>query len=395
MPAKVILKRGAVNPAQFRSPWVFIQNIKEITGNVSAGALVEVYDGYGNYIGKGFFSPRSSIPVRILSFEQDEDINDEWFYKRILRSLQLRQDHGLPDSYTTGYRLINGEGDGLPGLIVDIYGDKGVIYFGTIGMKLREKLIVDIITEVLKLKSIFEVTSPGEQTRENINVKPGLIRGNEKPPWYFKENGLELFVDLPQGQKTGYYLDQRENRAFIRQYVKDKDVLDLFTYTGGFALNAAMAGARKVVAIDSSTTALLHAEKHAIKNGLKERIRFLKSEIKTYLQQAVDSEESYDFIIMDPPKLMTSQSSRESALKGYRYLNSMAMRLVRPGGYLATCSCSGRLSLEEFLKTIGEASRLSRKVVQVVTIRGAGVDHPSPPGFKQGRYLKFVLLRVY
>lgn len=394
MGAKVILKKQRINPTIFGTPWIFTQNIKEITGNVAAGSLVDVYDGYGNYVGKGFFSPNSSIPVRILSFNKEEEINEEWFYLKIKQSIELRRNHNLPNKETTGYRLINGEGDGLPGLIMDIYGDKGVIYFGTIGMKLREKLIVDIIGELLQLKAIFEVTTPQEQTKENINSKPGLIRGSEKPPWDFKENGLNLFVDLPQGQKTGYYLDHRENRLFIRQYVKDKEVLDLFTYTGGFALNAVIGGAKRVVAIDSSTTALLHAEKHAIRNGMGGKIKFIKSEIKSYLQTAVDSGELYDFIIMDPPKLMTSQSSRDAAIRGYRYLNSMAMRLLRAGGYLATCSCSGRLSLEEFLKTIGEAAYISKKDVQVITIRGAGVDHPTPPGFKQGRYLKFVLLRV-
>ena len=391
---KIVLKKRGINPCRFGSPWIFLQNIEYIPKNISAGQLVEVYDGYGKFIGKGFFSPSSSIPVRILSYEKDEEIDKDWFYKKIDSAIKLRKFHNLPNEETTGYRLINGEGDGLPGLIVDIYGDKAVIYFGTIGMKLREKLIIDILTSLLKIRSIFEVTSPGEQSKERIEAKPSLIRGSDPFPWYFKENGLELWIELPQGQKTGYYLDQRENRLFIRNYVKDKEVLDLFTYTGGFALNAALAKAKSVLAIDSSMTALLHAEKHAYKNGLKDKIKFFKSEIKSFLQELVDQEKRFDFIIMDPPKLMTSQSSRESALKGYRYLNSMAMRLIRPEGYLATCSCSGRLSLDEFLKTLGESAQLAKREIQVITIRGAGVDHPSPPGFKQGRYLKFVLLRI-
>ncbi len=390
-----------VPPLRAGHPWVFLQAVDGIDGSPAAGEVVDVVDTSGRFIGRGFYSKGSSIPVRLLVTREQDRLDLDLVCDRLEQALQLRNDLGLPNEGTTGYRLVNAEGDGLSGLIVDVYGEAVVARFSTIGMAMRAEPICDALAKLLEPRAIYEAAGDSSQVKEGLNVKGGLIRGMDRKIWSFRENGLEFGVELPAGQKTGFYFDQRENRARIAQISHGRRVLDLYCFTGGFSLAAANAGANEVVGVDSSAVALLAAEHHRTSNGLLGNVKFVRSDVRKYLgaqrhpsRGSLGLGDQYDLVIVDPPKFMTSQRSRDQARRAYRALNAAAIRTVAPGGLFATCSCSGRMSTSEFLRALGLASGDAKRTTTVLEVRGAGPDHPSPPAFEPGRYLKFVLLKI-
>ncbi len=395
------IKAQNVPPLRAGHPWVFAQAIERIEGSPGPGDVVDVEDPSGGFVGRGFYSKGSSIPVRLLVTRRDQPLDLALIRSRLLGAHKLRRDLGLPNQETTGYRLVNAEGDGLAGLTVDVYGQAVVIRVHTIGMAKRTEAICDILAELLKPRAIYEAKGDANQAKEGLAPKGGLLRGTPADFWIFRENGLELTAELPGTQKTGFYFDQRENRARVASLAAGRRVLDLYCFTGAFALMAARAGASEVVGIDSSAVALLTAEEHRSRNDLRQRVKFIRSDARKVLGDlgqkrggSLGLGELFDLVVLDPPKLMTSQSSRDQSRKAYRWINKSALRALNPGGLLVTCSCSGRMSTADFLRILGLASRDAGRSTTVIEVRWAGPDHPFPPAFEPGRYLKFVVLKV-
>jgi len=395
------IRRQHVPPLRAGHPWVYQQAIDRTDGPVGAGEVVEVRDTSDSFIGLGFYSPNTAIPVRLLVTVKGRALDDDLIRSRLRAARRLRMDLGLPSDATTGYRLVNAEGDGLAGLTVDVFGDAVVVLFNTIGMKKRADVVFDTLSELLKPKAIIESKDREFQRREGFEVEGGLVRGSGGPLWTFRENGLELTAELPGGQKTGFYFDQRENRRRIKSLAAGRRILDLYCYTGAFSIGAALEGGEEIVGVDTSAVALLAADEHASRNGVKGKVKFVRADARKYLQRrerdsagTLDLDEGYDLVVLDPPKLMPTSRSRDQARRAYRSVNAAALRAVAPGGLLASCSCSGHMSSLEFLRLLGLASGDARRRTTVLEVRGAGADHPAPPAFDQGRYLKFVLLKV-
>lgn len=394
MRALVKLRAGHVQPVWTGHPWVFAQAIEAVEGSPSAGDEVEVVDPRGSLLGRGLWSPGSSVPVRIYT-RRDEPIDARLFVDRLDRALALRREVlGLPSAETTGYRLVHGEGDGLPGLVVDVYDRVVAVQALTIGIERRLADLVGPLVERLGARAVLSVPAPARiAAREGLSRGEAVLQGALDGPATFLERRLELTAQVG-GQKTGYYLDQRENRALVEGIAHGRRVLDLFTFTGGFALSAARGGAREVVAVDSSLTALERAAEHAAHNGLAERIRFHRGDVRKNLGGVADKGEPFDLVILDPPKLAESRKDLTSALRLYRHLNAMALRRLAPGGLLVTCSCSQLVSGSDFVRTVSLAARDAGRPASILRTSSQGPDHPVPIAFAEGRYLKVLLLHV-
>lgn len=394
MRAVVKLRPGHVQPVWTGHPWVFAQAIDSIDGTPQAGDVVDVVDPKGSMLGRGLWSPGSSVPVRIYT-RRDEEIDVRLFEERFDRALALRRDvlH-LPSADTTGYRLVHGEGDGLPGLVVDVYDRVIAVQALTVGVERRLASIVGPLAERVGARAVLSVPAPARIAgREGLARAEGVLQGTLDGPATFRERGLSLTAQVG-GQKTGYYLDQRENRALVEDLARGRRVLDLFTFTGGFALSAARGGAREVVAVDSSLTALERGAEHAAANGLAERIHFHRGDVRKNLGGVADGGEPFDLVILDPPKLAESRKDLTSALRLYRHLNAMAMRRLAPGGLLVTCSCSQLVSGADFVRTVSLAARDAGRPASILRTSSQGPDHPVPVAFAEGRYLKLLLLHV-
>jgi 23S rRNA (cytosine1962-C5)-methyltransferase len=394
MRAVVKLRPGHVQPVWTGHPWVFAQAIDSVDGTPQAGDVVDVVDPRGSMLGRGLWSPGSSVPVRIYT-RRDEAIDVRLFEERFDRALELRRDvlH-LPSAETTGYRLVHGEGDGLPGLIVDVYDRVVAVQALTVGVERRLATLVGPLAERVGARVVLSVPAPARiADREGLVRGEGVLQGTLDGPPTFRERGLVLTAQVG-GQKTGYYLDQRENRALVEELARGRRVLDLFTFTGGFALSAARGGAREVVAVDSSLTALERAAEHATANGLAERIHFHRGDVRKNLGGVADKGEPFDLVILDPPKLAERRKDLTSALRLYRHLNAMAMRRLAPGGLLVTCSCSQLVSGSDFVRTVSLAARDAGRPASILRTSSQGPDHPVPVAFAEGRYLKLLLLHV-
>jgi len=393
MRAVVKLRPGHVQPVWTGHPWVFAQAIDSVDGTPGAGDEVDVVDPRGSMLGRGLWSPGSSVPVRIYT-RRDEAIDVRLFEERIDRALSLRRDvlH-LPSAETTGYRLVHGEGDGLPGLVVDVYDRVVAVQALTVGIERRFPALVGSLAERLGARAVIAVPAPARiAEREGLARGEGVVQGTLDGPPTFRERGLLLTAQVG-GQKTGYYLDQRENRALVEEIARGRRVLDLFTFTGGFALSAARGGAREIVAVDSSLTALERAAEHATANGLADRIHFHRGDVRKNLG-GIDAGKPFDLVILDPPKLAESRKDLTSALRLYRHLNAMAMRRLAPGGLLVTCSCSQLVSGSDFVRTVSLAARDAGRPASILRTSSQGPDHPVPVAFAEGRYLKLLLLHV-
>lgn len=394
MRAVVKLRPGHVQPVWTGHPWVFAQAIASVDGAPSAGDEVDVVDPRGSMLGRGLWSPGSSVPVRIYT-RRDQAIDGKLFEERLDRALALRRDvlH-LPSADTTGYRLVHGEGDGLPGLVVDVYERVAAVQALTIGIERRLPELVATIADRLGARAVLRVPAPARiAEREGLVGSEGILLGTLDGTPSFRERGLALTAQVG-GQKTGYYLDQRENRALVEEIARGRRVLDLFTFTGGFALSAARGGARGVVAVDSSITALELAAEHANANGLADRIHFHRGDVRKNLGGVEDGGDPFELIIVDPPKLAESRKDLGAALRLYRHVNAMAMRRLAPGGLLLTCSCSQLVSGSDFVRTVSLAARDAGRPASILRTASQGPDHPVPVAFAEGRYLKLLLLHV-
>jgi 23S rRNA (cytosine1962-C5)-methyltransferase len=390
--ATLFLKRGRANPLWQGHPWVYSGAVAREEGTYQPGDVIDVADAEGRFIGRGFINPRSQIRVRMVT-TRDEAVDKLLIKRRVEEAIGLRARLLLPSAETTAYRLVNSEGDGLPGLVIDVYGDVCAVQFTALGMKLREVDVYDALTELLKPRAIVEVSAGGFAQVEGFASATRAVRGDDAAATSVRcrENGIELEVDPLHGQKTGMFLDQRENRRRLGALAKDARVLDVYTYAGGFALNALKGGARTATCVDASGRALERVRAHAELNGMS-AIETIEADAFRFLEGA--RPRSYDLVVLDPPKFARARKDLDAAMKGYQRLNALGMNACSEGALLATCSCSQLVDGETFERVIAGAAKDAGRRVQLLEVSSQGMDHPVPPAFPEGRYLKFVLCRV-
>lgn len=388
--AKLILKRGRANPLWHGHPWVYSGAIAREEGAYEPGDVVEVCDFDGRYIGRGFANPRSQIRVRMVT-RKDEIVDATLLGRRLDEAQAMRARIGLPSERTDAYRLVNSEGDALPGLIVDIYRNVAAVQFTALGMKRLDKTVFDALAKRPGIRSVVEVSAGGYAQIEGFASASRTVRGDEVTAVPCRENGIELAVEPLHGQKTGMFLDQRENRRRFGELAKGMRVLDVYAYAGGFALNALRGGASHAVCVDSSARALERIRHHAEQNGLGP-LEAHEADAFRFLEQVAPR--SFDLVAIDPPKFARAKKDLEAALKGYERLNALAMNACSEGALLATCSCSQNVDETTFERVIAGASQAAGRRVQILEVASQGPDHPVPPAFPEGRYLKFVLCRV-
>ncbi len=393
----VTLKPGHVRPVWTGHPWVFAQAVARIEGGAVAGDEVTVVDPHGSVLGRGLYTPRSAIPVRLFTHD-DTPIDGALLRRRIERAAQHRRDLGLPSHAagheTTAYRLIHAEGDGLPGLVVDMLGDVAVVQLGTVGMKRREGIIFDALAETLAPRAIVDRTSVQAAKLEGFEPASGVVRGDGSLERFsFIERGLRYEIPLALGQKTGFYLDQRTLRARVEQLAVGRRVLDTFCFVGTFSMAAARGGAKEVVAIDESAIAIEVGAECARANGLTGRIHFERGDARKVLARASE-EGGFDLVICDPPKLSPTRGAKEGALGAYKALATAGCRATRAGGILVLCSCSSAISLDELTRALALGAREARMHAVVFDRHFQGADHPVSAAFPEGLYLKSVIARL-
>ncbi len=370
-------------------PWVFKYEVQKIDGEFEDGDIVDVLNFKGKFVGKGFINSKSQILVRLLT-RKNEEINIDFFRKRVQDAWNYRKSIG----YTQNCRLIFAEADFLPGLIVDKFGDVLVMQTLSKGVdKFKDKL-VEILVEVVNPKAIYERNDARVREIEGLDLRKGFLYGSSSIEVEIEENGIKMIVDIENGQKTGYFLDQKENRVAIRNFVKDKVVLDCFCHTGGFTINAAKFGASKVIGVDISDTAIEQAVKNAKLNRVESKCEFVVANVFDYLNELDDKKEKYDMIILDPPAFAKSIQSLENAKRGYKEINLRAMKILKKGGILVTCSCSHYMKPDLFFEVIKDAAKDAKKTLRLIEYRTQAKDHPYLINYEESLYLKCFIFQV-
>lgn len=388
----VHLKPGHVQPVWTGHPWVYAQAVERVEGGATAGDEVSVVDPRGNPLGRGFYSPGSAIPVRLLVRDVKTHLDASFFRARIQRAIALRAFLGLPSDQTTGFRLVHAEGDGLPGLIVDRYGDVLVIQLGTIGMKHREALVHEALLGLVAPRAIIDRTSAQTAKTEGFAPSSGVVRGEPVDALEFVERGLRFRIPLELGQKTGFYFDQRALRARVEQLAHGAErVLDAYAFVGAFAISAARGGAREVLAVDDSALAVEVGAACAAANGVGERVRFAKEDARRALAEAKGS---FDLVIADPPRFAPARSARDQALIAYTKLAENACRATKTGGIVVFCSCSAAIDLASLTRALATGAMRANTQATVLERWFQGADHPVPAAFGEGLYLKALIARV-
>lgn len=383
----VTLKRNEEKKVLNGYPWIFANEVQKIEGKDKQGSVAEVKASDGRYVGKGFINHHSKIIVRMLT-TKSEEINKDFFAEKIKIADEGRRELG----YNDNYRVVFGESDNLPGLIVDKYGDKLSVQFLSLGMEVIKNDIVDILVKRFAPSAIYERSDVAIREKEGLPLKKGVIYGKDETQSVIVENGLKLIVDLENGQKTGYFLDQKENRDDLKFYVKDKTVLDCFCNEGGFSLCAKKYGAKEVTAIDISKTAIELVEKNAKLNDLEIKTRV--ADVFEALREYRKSGEKFGVIVLDPPAFTKTADTVKAGYKGYKDINANALKLVEKGGYLVTCSCSQHLTLPLFLQMIKESVFESGVRAKLVELRTQGKDHAVCIGYDESLYLKVAVIKV-
>ncbi len=385
------LKAGHVQPVWAGHPWIYAQAVEWVEGGTTAGDEVSVSDPKGNLMGRGFYSPGSAIPVRLVVRDATTPIDGEFFRTKLDRAIALRQSMGLPGPETTGYRLIYAEGDGLPGLVVDRFGDALCVQFLTYGMKAREGLVLEALNEKLAPRAVLDRTPTSVARAEGFTAASGVVRGTDIDALVFKERGIEYRIGLDVGQKTGFFFDQRPLRERIEQLSNGKRVFDAFSFVGSFAMAAARGDAAEVIAVDESAIALETGAECARLNGLAQRIRYVKQDARKALTEAHGQ---HDLVIVDPPRLAPSRGSRDAALIFYSKLAEAACRATAPRGMLVLCSCSAAVDLAALTRTLATGARRANVEATVLERGFQGADHPTSAAFGEGLYLKWILAHI-
>lgn len=404
----IILNPGREKSVLHRHPWIFSGAIKQVDGAPISGDTLPVRGAQGEFLAWAAYNPNSKITARIWSWREDEIIDAAFFRSRIANALAARHSllpspasgrgvggEGIQSAQSNGTRLIHAESDGLPGLIVDQYGDVLVMQIGSAGAERWRDVCADILQELCNPVCIYERSDSDSRLLERLEKRNGVLRGSLPEKVEVIENGLRFKVDVAAGQKTGYYLDQRNNRALTETLARDKDVLNCFCYTGGFSLYALRGGAKSVLSIDSSQEALQLAQANASANHLDaSKAEWLCADVFEALRKLRDQNRKFDLIVLDPPKFAPTAAFAEKASRAYKDINLLGFKLLRPGGLLFTYSCSGGISADLFQKIIAGAALDASVVAQIVSHLHASADHPVLLSFPEGEYLKGLVLRV-
>lgn len=391
----VTLKKGEGRTIKSGGLWIYDNEIENISGDFENGDIVEVKDFDGYPMGKGFINTRSKITIRLLTRDTNQFIDDSFIKMRVKNAWDYRKK--VVD--TGSCRLIFGEADFLPGIIVDKFSDILVVQSLALGIDRLKPNIIKAIKEVLAqdgitIRGVYERSDAKVRTNEGMERVKGFIGEEFDTNVSIVENGVKYIVDIKDGQKTGFFLDQKYNRLAIQKLCKNAKVLDCFTHTGSFALNAGFAGASDVTAVDASALAIAQAEENARLNGLENVVHFKCEDVFELLPELEKSGEQYDVVILDPPAFTKSRNSIKNAVKGYREINLRGMKLVKDGGFLATCSCSHFMSYELFTKTINQAAHNVHKRLRQVEYRTQSPDHPILWAADESYYLKFYIFQV-
>ncbi|MFA5245497.1 MAG: class I SAM-dependent rRNA methyltransferase [Pedobacter sp.] len=391
----VRLRKGKEKAVKQMHPWVFSGAIEHVKGKPENGDIVMVTDNKNDFLAFGFYNNTSRVAVRLLEWNLETEINESWWRKKIRTAVKLRE--SLHNEDTNTYRLIFSEADYLPGLIVDRYADFLSVQILTSGIERIKHILLDELQELLKPIGIFDRSDASARAHEGLEASSGGILMGIEPPEFVsvKENGIFYQVNIAEGQKSGFYCDQRDNRRIVAEYVKGKKVLDCFSYSGGFSLNAMKKGASHVISVDSSALALETLKRNMEINSFKDiPHQLIQSDVNKQLRAFRESNEKFDMIILDPPKYAPSRSALTKASRAYKDLNRTAMLLLNDGGLLATYSCSGAVDISLFKQILAWAALDAGKEVQFIQQFCQPADHPVRSSFPEGEYLKGLLCRI-
>jgi len=370
--------------------WVFDNEVMDVEGAYTNGDVVHVTDHKGRTIGKGYINDHSKIVIRLLTF-RDEEIDRAFFRRRIEEAIEYRRSLGYPPDGS--FRVVFSEGDLLPGLIVDKYGDSLTLQILTLGMERWKEEIIDILKELIHTETIIERSDVGVRQKEGLEPTKGILWGKGEEKTLITLDGLKFEIDLMEGHKTGFYLDQQENRAIIKPYVAGKRVLDAFSYTGAFALYAAKHGAKEVLALEDSGKVMEGLKQNIGLNHFEDRITVEKGDAFQWLRDRYKAGKRFDCIMLDPPSFVREKAARDGAVRGYKDINLMALKLLTDGGYLITSSCSQNISPDQFLDIIHDAANDAGCLLQLAENRSQSRDHPILLSMPQTHYLKFIVVR--
>ena len=388
--SKVILKRKIAGRIAGGHPWIFANEVEKIEGNPEAGSIVEVFYHDGKFCGKGYINQQSQIAVRLLTRERKAEINEEYFQEKIKECWAYRQHIG----YVENCRLVFGEADGLPQLIIDKFNDYFVLQTLALGIDRWKPALVKALETVFRPKGIFERNDVPVRELEGLPQQKGFLSAPFDTKIIIDENGLKFHVDVENGQKTGYFLDQQDNRRAIQHIVKGADVLGAFTYTGTFEIHAAHYGAKSVLGLDISENAVAQANRNAALNSLEKICRFETANAFDVLKNWVKEGKQYDVVMLDPPAFTKSRANIQKAITGYKEINLRGMKLVKPGGFLVTSSCTNLVNPELFLQIIDMAAKDARRKIRQVVFQTQSSDHPIIWNMENTQYLKFLIVQV-
>lgn len=387
---QVILKKKISQRVVNGHPWIFANEVNTIEGAAGPGDIVEVYTHDKKFIGKGYINPRSQILVRLLTRKKEDTVNEAFFYDRLREAWQYRRQLG----YTENCRLIFGEADYLPQLIIDKFNDYFVIQTLALGIDRWKPVIVEALQQIFRPKGIYERNDVPVRELEGLAQQKGFLSEPFDTKITITENGLKFFVDIANGQKTGYFLDQQDNRRAIQHIVKDADVLGAFTYTGTFEIHAAHYGAKSVLGLDISENAVAQANCNAALNGYEHICRFECMNAFDVLKAWAKEGRQYDVVMLDPPSFTKTRENIQKAITGYKEINLRGMKLVKPGGFLVTSSCTSLVQPDLFLQIIQMAARDARRRLRQVSFQSQSADHPIVWDWENTHYLKFLIVQV-
>ena len=385
---RITLRKTRETRVRGGHPWIYASEIERVDGDFRDGDIVDILDHRGKFIGRGFYNPRSQISLRVLT-RSDEACDRAFFERRVRDAWEYRRRLCDPMSC----RLIYSESDFLPGLVVDKYGGVLVLQSLSLGIERIKDMLADILMEVVEPEGIYERSDVPVRRLEGLEMTAGLLRGRVPERVEMRENGIVFSVDVMNGQKTGFFLDQKENRAAIAPLCPGARVLDCFCHNGSFSLHAARYGASDVLGVDISEEAVQVARENAALNAL-DNVRFEAHNCFDHLRELTDAEERFDLVILDPPAFTKNKAALASALRGYKEINLRGLKLVRPGGFLVTCSCSQHVLPEVFQDVINQAARDAKKRIRLAEYRTQAKDHPILPQSVETKYLKCMILQV-
>lgn len=386
---RIIIRKGRETSLKRRHPWIFDGAVARVEGDPTPGSTVDVYSSDNAWLARAAYSPHSQIRARVWTFDRDQTVDAGFFTERIASAVRMRQSlAGQIDS--DAVRLIFSESDGIPGLIADKYADTIVCQFLSSGAEYWKKEIVDILTAIPEIKTVYERSDAEGRRKEGLEPLTGLLSGDEPPEYVrVREGSMEFLVDVRNGHKTGLYLDQRDNRKILMEYAAGRDVLNCFSYTGGFGIAALQSGAQRVVNVETSESALELAQKNAGLNGLDlSKMEAANGDVFQLLRSYRDSRQEFDLIVLDPPKFISSASQLRTGSRGYKDINLLAIKLLKRNGMLFTFSCSGHVDPMLFRKIVADAALDSGRQLQFIQSLSQGLDHPVLSSFPEGLYLK-------